>query len=59
MLLAQEMPARALSRLVGEHEAHIWRVVGCWVGRSRSQLDLSSLAEVGVDETPSAKGHNT
>jgi transposase len=51
------MPLKAISRLTGEHDTRIWRVVGHWVDRSLAGLDLSSLAEVGLDETSSAKGH--
>ncbi len=57
LLLCSEMPLKAVSRLTGEHDTRIWRVVGHWVDRSRAALDLSSLAEVGVDETSSARGH--
>jgi len=57
LLLCSEMPPKAVSRLTGEHDTRIWRVVGHWVDRSRAALDLSSLAEVGVDETSSARGH--
>lgn len=58
MLLSSEMPVAAISRLTGEHDTRIWRVMEYWVERARSNIDLSSLAEVGLDETSSAKGHN-
>lgn len=57
MLLASEMPVAAISRLTGEHDTRIWRVMEYWVERARVNLDLSSLCEVGLDETSSSKGH--
>ena len=57
LLLASEMPVSAISRLTGEHDTRIWRVVEHWVERARSGLDLSSLTEVGMDETSSSRGH--
>lgn len=57
VLPSSEMPLKALSRLTGEHDTRIWRVIGHWVERSLVDLDLSCLSEVGVDETSSARGH--
>lgn len=58
MLLSSQMPVAAISRLTGEHDTRIWRVMGYWVERARKGLDLSSLTEVGLDETSSARGHH-
>lgn len=53
---SSEMPFSAISRLNGEHDMCIWRVVEQWAER-RKGLALSSLNEVGLDETCQAKGH--
>lgn len=57
MLLAPEMPVAAISRLAGEHDTRIWRLMEHWVKKARSHLDLSSLTGVGMDETSSQRGH--
>ena len=51
------MTPKAISRLVGEHDTRIWRVLEHYVEASRSREDFSSVSMVGVDETSRAKGH--
>jgi transposase len=51
------MTPAAISRLVGEHDTRIWRVLEHYVELSRSEADFSSVSMVGVDETSRAKGH--
>ena len=51
------MTPKAISRLVGEHDTRIWRVLEYYVETSRAKEDFSSVSMVGVDETSRAKGH--
>lgn len=52
------MTMSAISRLVGEHDTRLWRVVEHYVEEALARLDLSALAYVGIDETSRARGHN-
>jgi transposase len=52
------MTSKAISRLVGEHDTRIWRVLEYYVEASRSDANFSSVSMVGVDETSSSKGHS-
>ena len=46
MLLCQEMPINAVSRMVGETDNRIWRVIERHVKKSREKLDLSEVKTV-------------
>ena len=58
MLLAKAMPMRDLSRLVGEHDTRLWRVVKHYVEEARAKADFSEVQTLAVDETSSQRGHN-
>jgi transposase len=49
------MPVAAAARLVGEHDARLWRVVQRYVETAVVRMDLSDLRRVAIDET-AAKG---
>ncbi len=57
MLLAPEMPMKAISRVVGEHDTRLWRLVMAHVEEARTRVDMSQVVEVVVDETSRAKRH--
>jgi transposase len=57
MLLAADMPVRALADLVGEHDTRIWRIITRKVGEAREKEDFSKVERLGVDETSSRRGH--
>ncbi len=58
MVLAKNgMTAHAIGRLVGEYDTLIWRILDHYVEEARSRVDLSEVAQVGIDETSRAKGH--
>jgi transposase len=50
-------PAQA-SRLIGEHDTRIWRVLQHYVEQARAEADFSEVTALGVDETSRSKGHN-
>jgi transposase len=58
MVLAKEMPIRALAGLVGEHDTRIWRVVHHYVEAARARQDLSDVRRLGVDETSFRRGQD-
>jgi len=57
MLMAGEMPMRALARVVGEHDTRLWRLVMAHVQEARTRVDMSHVEQVAVDETSRAKRH--
>ena len=57
VLMAQCMPIKAVADLIGEHDTRIWRVLEHYVLKARSEVDLSDVKSVGVDETSRTKGH--
>lgn len=57
MLMAPEMPMRALARALGEHDTRLWRVVQAHVEEARERVDMSEVKDMVVDETSQAKGH--
>lgn len=58
MVLARNgMTATAIGRMVGEHDTLIWRILDHYVEEARSQVDLSGVSQVGLDETSRSKGH--
>ena len=58
MRLARDMPVKAISRLVKEHDTRLWRVLNYYVEKARSEQDYSDVVNVGMDETASKRGHN-
>jgi transposase len=58
VVLAKQMPVRAITRLLGLGDGQIWRVLDHYVEEARSQEDFSSVQRVGLDETASRRGHN-
>ncbi len=58
MIMAREMPVKALSRIVKEHDTRLWRILNHYVEEARRESDFSTVKEVGVDETSSKRGHN-
>jgi transposase len=58
MTLAQQMPVKAIARLVNEHDTRLWRIIKRNVQEGLSRLDLFSVKEIGLDETSSKRGHN-
>ena len=58
MVLAREMPVKAMSKILREHDTRLWRILNHYVEEARSEADFSSVRQVGVDETSSKRGHN-
>lgn len=58
MLLARQMPVKALADYAGEHDTRLWRIVEHYVAKAVAEMDLSAVKAVGLDETASKRGHN-
>ncbi|MFQ5356675.1 MAG: ISL3 family transposase [Mariprofundaceae bacterium] len=58
VLLAKQMPVRAVGQLLGLHDGQIWRVLDHYVDAARQQEDFSNVQSIGLDETASRRGHN-
>jgi transposase len=58
MVLAKEMPIRALAGLVGEHDTRVWQIVHHYVEAARARQDLSDVRRLGVDETSFRRGQD-
>ena len=57
-LVQNGMTPKQLSRLIGEHDTRIWRVLEHYVQKARGEADFSQVKAVGVDETSRSRGHN-
>lgn len=58
LTLAKSMPMSAVEKLVDEHDTLLWRFVKAHVKKAYEEKDLSSVTQVGIDETSTKKGHN-
>lgn len=58
VVLAKQMPVRAVGQLLGLGDGQIWRVLDHYVQAARSREDFSGVQRVGLDETASRRGHN-
>ncbi|WP_353949132.1 ISL3 family transposase [Sporolactobacillus sp. Y61] len=58
MKLVKDMPMNAVSRLVGEHDTRLWRILHHYVDHALAVQDLSQVTKINTDETSSKRGHN-
>ena len=58
MTLMTAMPVAAASRLMGEHDTRMWRVLHHWVEQARSRADYADVRRVAIDETAAKRGHD-
>lgn len=57
MRLMAEMPVKAASRELREHDTRLWRVFRHYVNQAMSELDISKVKRIAMDETSSRRGH--
>ncbi len=57
LLLAQQMPFRAVGRIVGESEYRVLAVCRQYVHIAGGLADYSAVTSLAIDETPRARGH--
>lgn len=58
MTMAKDMPMNAISRIAGEHDTRLWRILHYYVENAIAAQDLSHVTKIGTDETSSKRGHN-
>lgn len=58
MTLCREMPINTVSRIIGEDDNKLWRMVRCYVEEARRFEDYSHVSSIGVDETSAKRGHD-
>jgi transposase len=58
LMLAREMPVKAIADLMGVTDHRIWRVLTHYVEADLERQDLSGTTAVGVDETAARRGHD-
>jgi transposase len=58
MLAKGGMPYSEMSRIVGEGDKRLRRIVDHYVEKAYKSKDLGTVTSVGIDETSSKKGHN-
>ncbi|MGI6625617.1 MAG: ISL3 family transposase [Limnochordia bacterium] len=58
MVLAAEMPVKAIADMVGEYDQRIWKIIDRNVEQALAKEDYSNVAQIGIDETSSKRGHN-
>lgn len=56
--LAKDMPMNAISRLLGEHDTRLWRILHHYVDNAIATQDLSYVTKISTDETSAKRGHN-
>jgi transposase len=57
MRLMAEMPVNAAARELREHDTRMWRIFHHYVEKAMSELDLSRVKRIAIDETSSRRGH--
>lgn len=57
MRLMAEMPVNAAAREIREHDTRLWRIFHHYVDQAMSELDVSKVKRVAIDETSSRRGH--
>lgn len=58
LTLAAQMPVAAVARLMEVQDTRIWRVIQAYVNAAREERDMSSVRQLGVDETACRRGHD-
>lgn len=54
---AEHMAIKPLSEMIHVHMDSIWRILSHYVDQAHSQLDLSSMQQIGIDEFSKRSGH--
>lgn len=57
MRLMAEMPVNAAARELREHDTRMWRIFRYYVNKAMTELDVSNVKRIAVDETSSRRGH--
>jgi transposase len=58
MLLLKAMPVASVADLVGEHDTRLWRLLHHHVDEGRAGVDMSTVTQIGIDETGAKQGQD-
>lgn len=56
-LIEREMPVNRVAEMLGVNPQRVWNLFSYWITKAREADDVSSITQLGVDETSSKKGH--
>ena len=56
-LIEREMPVNRVAEILGVNPQRVWTLFNHWIQKARKADDVSSVTQLGVDETSSRKGH--
>jgi transposase len=58
MMLVRNMPVNAVAKMIGIYSDRLWRTIDHYVAVAYESIDFSDVANIGLDETSSKRGHN-
>lgn len=58
LTMAKDMPMNAISRLFGEEDKKLWRILHYYTDNAIAAQDLSHVTKISTDETSAKRGHN-
>ena len=58
LLIEQEMPVNKVAKTIRITAPRVWRIFSHWMHLAIEKDDVSSVKQLGIDETSSRKGHN-
>ncbi len=58
LLIESEMPVNKAANCLDVYPKRLWTIFNHWINKAVRKDDLSSICEIGIDETSSKKGHS-
>lgn len=58
LLIEKEMPVNKVAQTIRVTAPRLWRVFNYWIKKAVAKDKVSSVEQMGIDETSSRKGHN-
>lgn len=56
-MIEREMPVNRVAEMLKVNPQRVWTVFNHWISKAKAADDVSSLTQLGIDETSSKKGH--
>ena len=56
-MIEREMPVNRVAEMLKVNPQRIWTIFNHWISKAKVADDISSLTQLGIDETSSKKGH--
>lgn len=58
LLIEKEMPVNKVAQTIRVTAPRLWRIFNYWIKKAVAKDKVSSVEQIGIDETSSRKGHN-